>query len=413
MISTTNIRWFFALLLVLAFGGCVEFRDTTLYSEPAPPVKEASVGNVYSLNIFNDVLSSENWFSEFKQCLEVKNGKEFGKDGSAGLYFKWNRQGDGCDWTGMGFGWDGWASKDLSSIIERSAISFYAKAPSGTLKSLPWAVALEDYSGAQAYAGVFPACIQGGVIADTGWTQVIVPMNSFDLRENDFDATIVKQFMIQFEAAGEVMIDDIRIIDYDKAQRKSFNFVASRPQTLPIKEVGPIMSDGPLEVGDHRITLSYDEEKLFITAVVVDESPLINPHDGAEIWNGDCIELAFATNSDADPTRRFLLMSDRHIGIRAGGAPLVYDWRTKSTISGATVSTETTANGYVLRATIPWEGLRATPPMADAAYGFECAVDVGNAEGNRIRQDRWNSMFSDGFHQNPSLWGSFILSTLP
>jgi hypothetical protein len=51
--------------------------------------------------------------------------------------------------------------------------------------------------------------------------------------------------------------------------------------------------------------------------------------------------------------------------------------------------------------------------MADAAYGFECAVDIGSAEGVRIRQDRWNSMFSDGFHQNPSLWGSFILSTLP
>ncbi len=411
--TNTNTAWAFALLGVFAFGGCVSFSEATLYAEAAAPVTEASVGNVYSVNIFNDALSSENWYSEFPQCLQVKNGKEFGKDGSGGLYFKWNRQGDGCDWTGMGFGWDGWASKDLSTILNESAISFYAKSPAGAIKSLPWAVALEDYSGAQAYAGVFPACIQGGVISDTGWTQVIVPMNSFDLRENGFDATIVKQFMIQFEAAGEVMIDEIRIIDYDKARKKSFNFVASRPQTLPIKEVGPIMSDGPIEVGDHRITLSYDEEKLFINAVVVDESPLINPHDDADIWNGDCIELAFATNPEADPSRRFLLMSDRHIGIRAGGEPLVYDWRTKSSISGSTVTTETTANGYVLRATIPWEGLRAAPPMADAAYGFECAVDIGSAEGVRIRQDRWNSMFSDGFHQNPSLWGSFILPTHP
>ena len=50
-----NTAW--ALLLgVFAFGGCVSFSEATLYAEAAPEVTEASVGDVYSLNIFNDVL---------------------------------------------------------------------------------------------------------------------------------------------------------------------------------------------------------------------------------------------------------------------------------------------------------------------------------------------------------------------
>lgn len=403
------------LASLVVFEACVEFKDAGLYSVPAPLDTRPSIGGFYALNIFGDFLGDENWHSEYEQCLSVKNSMAFAHEGAGGLHLRWNRQGDGCAWTGMGFGWNGWAPKDMSQIASETAISFYVKSPEGQQKSLPWAVALEDYSGRQAFAGVFPSTIQGGVISDTAWTQVIIPMRNFDYRENDFDLSIVKQFMIQFEASGEIYLDDIRLIPYEAGKAREALAPLQKDANIRIDGLANdevwILSDS-IHIGPHLLRMAADSNFLYLHAHIADQTPLQNIQEGKDIWNGDAIEIALSTNPDADPTRRFLLMSDHHLGIRVSNQPKVWNWQGQRPVEDCKLEIIASENHYMLEAAIPWKSL-STSPLGLGSYSLELAIDLGDESGTRQEQMRWNSSGMEGFHQNPSLWGKLTLEQQP
>jgi hypothetical protein len=396
-----------ALTLLLA-SSCVEVKHAELYQVPAPAQEVAGIENFYALQIFTDFMNDENWHTEFPQCLTVENKAEFAKGDGGGLKLTWNRQAAGCIWVGMGFGWSGWVPKDISQITDRAAISFYARSTAGNLKSIPWALALEDYSGAQAYAGVFPATIQGGVITETGWTQIIVPLSSFDYRENDFDLTLVKQMIIQFEAEGELIIDQIEVIPYTKGKKQKAH-IAQISSDISFDQAfastQPWLQTDPITIEQHSIALASNDRFLFISATIVDDSPLQNKHTETNIWNGDCLELAWASNADADPYRKFLLRSDHHIGIKLSAAPEVWNWRTAAPIANAQTQVSIEGDRVRIQAAIPLEEIGGVREP-NRNYAFEIAIDQGDETGIRNAQYRWNSVYREGFHTNPTLWGA-------
>ena len=51
-----------------------------------------------------------------------------------------------CEWIGMGIGWDGWQGKDMSGIMEKSAIELMVRVKKGSITRLPIVFILEDYS---------------------------------------------------------------------------------------------------------------------------------------------------------------------------------------------------------------------------------------------------------------------------
>ena len=71
----------------------------------------------------------------------------------------------------MGIGWDGWQGKDMSRIMEKSAIELMARVDKGYVTSLPIVfLILEDYSDNQCYATANYLGIEGGKI-DESWTE--------------------------------------------------------------------------------------------------------------------------------------------------------------------------------------------------------------------------------------------------
>lgn len=395
-------------LIALFVSSCVEVKHAELYQVALPAQDDTGIENFYALQIFSDFMNDENWHTEFPQCLTVENKAEFAKSGGGGLKLKWNRQAEGCVWVGMGFGWSGWTPKDLSQITDKAAISFYARSTAGNLKSIPWALALEDYSGAQAYAGVFPATIQGGVITDTGWTQVIVPLSSFDYRENDFDLTLVKQMIIQFEAEGELLIDQIEVIPYTKGKKQKAHIVQISNDVQydqAFTSTQQWLSAEPITINKHSITLASNDAFLFISATLLDDSPLQNQHTETNIWNGDCLELAWASNAEADPYRKFLLRSDHHIGIKLSAEPEVWNWRTAAPIANAQIKVFIEGECVLVQAAIPLNEIGGVREP-NRNYAFEIAIDQGDETGIRNAQYRWNSIFREGFHTNPTLWGA-------
>lgn len=87
------------------------------------------IKNVYAINIFTDYVTSELWKTEDTSCIIVKNIFDSTMIGEGGLYIKWNKTSGGCNWVGIGIGWDGWNGKNLQEIYNEAAIQFMVRSP--------------------------------------------------------------------------------------------------------------------------------------------------------------------------------------------------------------------------------------------------------------------------------------------
>lgn len=198
------------LLTVVQLTGC-SVQQVGLWENANPQVKPPHIENVYALNIFDDQLNGEVWASTTtKSCLALENSKTVSYDQEGALSVSWNKQAAGCDWLGVGFGWDGWSSKDLSQIMDIAAIELKVFNPEGRISSLPMAAALEDYSGLQSWIGLSPKFIH--YHADEKWATVRLPLKDFGWQQFDADPSNIKQFVLQFEAQGALFFDEIRLV---------------------------------------------------------------------------------------------------------------------------------------------------------------------------------------------------------
>ena len=139
-----------------------------------------------------------------------------------------------CEWIGMGIGWDGWQGKDMSQIMEKSAIEFVARVDKGYITSLPVVFILEDYSENQCYATANYLGIEGGRI-DGSWTKVVVPLQTFSYLKNKIDLTNVKQLLLQCYDATDVYLDNIKIIRYEHDYKRLEDNLTVYDSIGPIK----------------------------------------------------------------------------------------------------------------------------------------------------------------------------------
>ena len=181
-------------------------------------INATDTSNAYKeVVLYNDNLDKTIWASPEKNCLTMTKEKEETFSGSYGLRFTWDKISGGCKWLGMGIGWNDFQPKDINDIVDNSAIQFYVKAVKGSYSNLPLAFGIEDYSGAQSYIGFDPK-LASGKFNDTTWVKVTLPFKSFPFKQNDADLGKVKQFIIQFDADGDIYLDEIKIVEYSNAQ---------------------------------------------------------------------------------------------------------------------------------------------------------------------------------------------------
>lgn len=405
MITSPSARFVsLALFLGIAAYGCVAVKTTSLYPESTDTGTADGINGFRSTHIFEDYLSTEIWHTEQKSCIEVENIFDGQKSGKGALHIKWNKPQGGCTWIGMGIGWDDWYAKDMHRIMDAAAIQFYVKNVTGETKGLPWAIGLEDYSNAQAWTGMTPNYIDGGVVKET-WTKVTIPLSTFELEVQDPDLYSIKQIIFQFEGDGNVMIDEIEIVPFSGSLNK---------QAL-VERTDNFSLDGVLSanekwskvmVENSEIYLSYDQNNLYVMSQISDANPFNNSQSGENIWNGDALEIAFSTNANALPRRKQFLLSDKHIGMSLDSKMTIWDWSSDIELTNVQKKIMKTNLGCKLEVAIPWNVLGVEPWEVGKTYGLEIAVDNADATGVRKTQTRWNNNYTEGFHQNPSMWGS-------
>ena len=358
--------------------------------------EEENVRGYTQLEIFNGNLI-DFWTSEGKDCISGKLDMQQ----ETFLDLKWDKDHNGCDWVGMGFGWDSWSGKDMSYVIDTLSIEMLVKCKEGAIKNLPWALCMEDYEGGQAWIGFNNSFIQGESISEN-WTKVTIPLSLFPFKDNKVNTTNIKQFMIQVFASGTLQIQHIKLVPFSGKLKEE---VTALQKNIKVDGNLTEWTEPFTPVGNNNsFSVAYTDTLLYFAVKVFDETPRENSQSEGNLWNGDAIEIAFSTNGAADPQRKFLLLSDQHIGINCGENPYLWNWKLNQTINNGQVVFQKTEYGYQLECQIPLSMFRNFSPKSGLQTGLEFVIDKGTVSGRQL-QEKWNSKTREGFNTNPSIWG--------
>jgi hypothetical protein len=326
------------------------------------------------------------------------------------LQVKWNKDQDGCDWVGMGYGWDMWTGKDMAAVRDTLAIQLMVRSTSKPFTNIPWAFGFEDYSGNQAWLGYNKSFLMAKEIG-TDWTKVEIPVSLFPFEENEFDLFNVKQLIVQLFSEGTIEINSIQLVPFSRKLKEE---LIVSPSTARILIDGESTDWKPTEFskisGGHQMALQYTSDVLYIGVHVNDSSALQNTNKGADLWKGDAVEIAFATNTEADEKRTYYLLSDQHIGINCGAETYAWDFKRNAALNSLNYKLKREENGYFLELALPIKEFYSTSLINGTILGFELAIDLGSEANVRIQQDRWNSATTEGFHLSPSKWGRIRLN---
>lgn len=396
------------LLLLVGVAACISPKQVTLFDEENSQKAPKGIKEFYATDIYTDYITNEVWFTQSASCITVETSKDEKKNGEACLHIRWDKVSQSCEWLGIGFGWDGWSGKNVESIINESAIEMWVKMKEGSKTSLPLAACLEDYSGGQAWLGFSDNVVVGDAITQE-WTLLRLPLSEFGWKENNADANNIKQLLIQFEADGDIYIDDMKIVPFKGSYRQR-SYVDLTKQELVIDgTVEPSWGKPSLTIEEHSVYIRSDNEFLYLAAEIMDDSPLKNGMEGDKIWDGDAIEFAFSTDPGLSKTRSYLRSTDQHLGIRLSKEPVVWSWKKHEPVPNSEVYTTSKGGKVWVEAKIPLNSFGDVAFQPNAVYGLEVAIDQGNGT-SRTAQLRWNNPANQGFHANPGMWGELIFT---
>lgn len=389
--------------LVVVLSGC--FARMDVFDVTPDEADVPHIGNFYSTLIYDEPIADEIWVSPEPACISMDSQSEHKYSGNSALHVVWDKGAGSCDWIGIGFGWNAWTGKNFGSIYDHSAIRLRVRTDGKPIKNIPMAMALECYDGGSAWVGFNRKMIQGDEIGKE-WTDVIIPILAFNWAEMNADVSNVKQFMMEFQASGDIYLDNIEVIEYEGSFKSRGNIVSTDNWNNTELQSSLLIAEGkPFSLDGNDVFLRMDNTHLYVNATILDDTPLQNSKEGDKIWDGDAIEIAISTNDEAPVGRNFFMSTDKHIGIKACAEPSVWDWRKKRGLDACEVNINKNDSGYTLSAKIPLEELDIDDDFKDRAiHGLEIAIDQGDSE-SRKRQIRWNSADVEGFHKNPSLWG--------
>jgi len=227
-----------AVFAASAFSCGVQFKEASLYDgveKVEQPAKPKDIALIVEPTIYFDRITDV-WGLEKDECQEASVSKEVAYSGEKSLQIKWDRNAEGCKWAGIGIGWDGWAGKDLSEIVDYVAIQMYVRTQEGKSFGLPLVLTFEDYSGGMGFSYTGNKYFERTTI-DEEWQKVVVPLSSFEIEKENLDFTNIKQLQIELQQSGSIYLDDISLVFYEPEPQELWmeEEVLPNPTAFPIQ----------------------------------------------------------------------------------------------------------------------------------------------------------------------------------
>jgi hypothetical protein len=126
------------------------------------------------------------------------------------------------------------------------------------------------------------------------------------------------------------------------------------------------------EVDSHRVTLTWDDENLYVLAQVRDPEHQ-QDFTLSTVWQGDALWFYVTNTPDA---RR---LSAKFTLAQTPDGPQVWDWVGTGFLPGAELAFEPAEGGYTYEAAIPWSSLDIEAPTVGMEFGFEVGRGIGSS----------------------------------
>lgn len=201
-------------------------------------------------------------------------------------------------------------------------------------------------------------------------------------------------------------------IDGDLAEWASLPYVV----TQPIEGQGNW--ENPADLAATWNT-AWDTENLYL-AVAVSDATFVQVSRGANLDQGDSIELWLDTQLASDGSQHTLGPAEFRLGLSPGnlispvGGPEAYLWlptQLARSLTEPKVAAKRTGTGYTLEAAVPWQ-IFGVAPAAGQSYGLSLVVNDDDTPGSASRQTRLAANKSVKL-DDPSTWGVLVLDHLP
>ncbi len=217
---------------------CVQMKTASLYDGIEQEIKSpkpTDISLIVEPIIYNED-ASDVWGLEKDVCQDASISTTIAYSGKESIKLSWNRNAKGCKFAGIGIGWDSYAGKDLSEIIDYVAIQMYVRSQEGKSFGLPFVLTLEDYSGGMGFSYTGNKYFERTTI-DEEWQKVVVPLSSFEMEKENLNPSNIKQLQIELQQSGSVYIDDIRLVFYEPEPQEPWleEEVLPNPLAMPIQ----------------------------------------------------------------------------------------------------------------------------------------------------------------------------------
>jgi endo-1,4-beta-D-glucanase Y len=146
----------------------------------------------------------------------------------------------------------------------------------------------------------------------------------------------------------------------------------------------------------------WDNTNLYILAIVTDN---IKTNDSQNSYEDDAIEFYFDISNDKATTYG---ANDVQYSFGYNDGTVVGSLPSGRSVSGITYSSVSTANGYIVEASIPWTTLQGTPAKGQS-IGIDFMINDDDDGSGRDKKLSWNAA-DDNAWQDPSLFGTGVLA---
>ena len=208
-----------SLLFILI--SCDSFKTVNLYDSVIN--KPDSYESFNYKDIFIDSYRSKVWGVKSDNCKQITYDSVNNFNGQNHLHLIWNENKE-CKYMGFGFAWANFKGKNLSPLIDNSAIQLMIRVDSGSISKIPMFFSLVDFNEKQCYSRINILGIEGGVI-DQKWRKVIIPLYTFKYQKKGVNISNIKELRIQLQRRGNIHIDDLKLVPHYhpfKTQKSNF-----------------------------------------------------------------------------------------------------------------------------------------------------------------------------------------------
>ena len=203
--------------LVFCVLSCGYMREVSVY-EPSQSV--SAFEQFPYKTLFTNSEEKGLWGVKKSACKEISfetNNSFIGKDH---LHIKWNAS--KCNYIAVGLKWGNYKAKNLTPILKSAAIELRVRIDSGELSKVPMFFILVDYAGKQCRANINYLDLEGGKI-DVEWRRIRIPLQEFNYQKRGVNMGNIKELRLEFQAKGDVHIDNIVIVPHEHNYNKTIN----------------------------------------------------------------------------------------------------------------------------------------------------------------------------------------------